>query len=221
MNSDERINLIRTASLDCLQDAEWLEYELLPTLGLNVDFPLYPERLHRFNGGLASWQYPRQFAPYLVWLSDQDIHSYLEIGVHHGGTFIITVEYLRRFGRVDSAVAIDVVRHPLMAAYCADNGFEFYQLDSQEQNARRVLDGRQFDLAFIDGDHSFEGFHNDWNLVNGKARIIACHDVTNRGYPWIQQFYDDWPGAKHGYFEQYDGIDGRHLPQYGIGVFRP
>lgn len=216
---NDLLNLIRTAPLDQLTNAAYLEDELLPALGLQVDPPLLPERLHRYEGGLRSWQWPNQFAPYLVWLSGQGIHSYCEIGVHHGGTFIITVEYLRRFGRVDSAVALDVARHPTIAAYCGAMGYEFYQLNSHEQNAWRVLEKRTFDLAMIDGDHSEEGFTADFALIRDKARIIAFHDATNKGYPWIQAFYEAYPGRKHGYFQQYDGeILARHLPQYGMAV---
>ena len=53
---DELIGLIRNAPLERLQDAGYLENELLPALGLHVDDPLLPRRLHRYGGGLCSWQ---------------------------------------------------------------------------------------------------------------------------------------------------------------------
>lgn len=215
----ELIDLIRTTPLNDLRDVEYLEDELLPALGFNVDFPLYPERLHRYDGGLRSWQWPNQFAPYLVYLSGQNVQTYLEIGVHQGGTFIITVEYLKRFNPVHSAVAMDAARSKQLTRYCEDSGYEYYVLDSHDHEARRVLGGRQFDLCLIDGDHSYEGFHADWTLVHTRARLIALHDATNRGYPWIQAFYDSYPGRKHGYFQQYRGeVLDQYLPQYGMAV---
>ena len=216
---NELIDLIRTAPIDDMRDVAYLEHRLLPALGFNVDYPLYPTHLHQYDGGLRSWQWPVQFAPYLVWLSGQDVRSYCEIGVHHGGTFIITLEYLARFGgRVESALAVDIAAHPNMVAYCAAEGYELRQLDSHSPEAAALFEGRSFDLAMIDGDHSEPGFAADFNLVRDRSRIIAFHDATNRGYPWIQSFYENWPGKKHGYFEQY-GINEEYKPQYGIAVF--
>ena len=115
-------------------------------------------------------------------------------------------------------LAVDIAAHPNMVAYCAAEGYELRQLDSHSPEAAALFEGRSFDLAMIDGDHSEPGFAADFNLVRDRSRIIAFHDATNRGYPWIQSFYENWPGKKHGYFEQY-GINEEYKPQYGIAVF--
>ncbi|MER3498603.1 MAG: hypothetical protein C4308_08210 [Chitinophagaceae bacterium] len=51
---------------------------------------------------------PNQFSKYLVKLSQYTIHSYFGIGVRHGGTFIITIEYLNRFNQIKKAIGVDI-----------------------------------------------------------------------------------------------------------------
>ena len=116
----QAISAIRSSPLDKLSDAKWLEDDLLLRLGLHANtVDEYPASLRPWCGqGLQSWQYPNQFSKYLVFLSS--IKSYLEIGCRHGGTFIITLEYLKRFNKFDKAIAIDIVDSPQMRKYLTD-----------------------------------------------------------------------------------------------------
>src|SRR3954470_17323278 len=126
-SSDEldlsRIELLRTADRNTLRDPGWLERQGLPDLGLNHEFlyegrwPLLPAWLHERAGGLLAWQLPCQFGPYLAHLTRYPISSYLEIGVRHGGTFVITVEYLRRFREIEKGLAVDLSETPALAEY--------------------------------------------------------------------------------------------------------
>ncbi len=76
-------NSIREKGLDCLSDPKKLEFDLLPSLGLNNEnLREFPEELYPYCGrGLLHWQYPNQFSKYLVLLSKLRIERYLEIGV--------------------------------------------------------------------------------------------------------------------------------------------
>src|SRR5438045_1902366 len=87
------IKLITEKDEKYLEDARLLETDLLPQLGLNNErLNEFPVALYEHTGnGLLYWQYPNQFSKYLVHLSKYKIESYFEIGVRHGGTFIITV----------------------------------------------------------------------------------------------------------------------------------
>lgn len=215
---NELLDLIRTAPLSALRDATYLEHELLPALGLCPDSPaLYPAHLHAHFGGLASWQYPVQFAPYLVDMSTRRIRRYLEIGTRHGGTFMITVEYLKRFNPIHMALAIDPYRSPLLAAYAdmeALHRVRYVNVNSQSNEAYRAVQCYgPFDLAFIDGDHSLAGFMNDWVLARLNSRMVAYHDADNDGYDWIRQFRERRGHA--GFTEFYPDVAGRHG---GIGV---
>lgn len=43
------------------------------------------------------------------------------------------------------------------------------------------LNGREstWDIAFIDGDHSYEGCKKDLELLKGKVKYLVCHDYGN------------------------------------------
>jgi predicted O-methyltransferase YrrM len=47
---------------------------------------------------------------------------------------------------------------------------------------------KELDFAFIDGDHSWEGIHNDWMIVSEKllpGAVVCLHDsVTPAGEEW-------------------------------------
>jgi hypothetical protein len=66
------IDRIRSDSLEKLSDPSYLEFKLLPELGLNDrHLHQYPSHLHPYcGGGIDSWQYPNQFSKYLHYLSN-------------------------------------------------------------------------------------------------------------------------------------------------------
>lgn len=182
---------IRNAPLERLTDAAWLENWLLPRLGLNDEMlHEFPQSLLPWCGyGVMSWQYPRQFSKYLAWLGQRKIRNYLEIGARKGGTFIITVEYLRRFNRIENALALDIVEQPIMRAYAQSaEGCSYVLADSKSAEAKKLIQGRSWDLALIDGDHSAAGFWNDYDVLRNHARIIAAHDVASDLFPHLKQF---------------------------------
>ena len=165
-----------------LEDPERLE-EFLPRLGINNDLPeLIPPRLHWALGKrLKVWQYPCQFAPYLVQVARRPVRSYLEIGVQHGGSFITTVEYLRNQGHlVERALAADVHPSGVVARYVMTHPFaEQVVLDSASAAFRALARSQTWDLVLIDGDHSFKGCLTDFETVHGYAETIAFHDIVD------------------------------------------
>jgi glycosyltransferase involved in cell wall biosynthesis len=218
------LSKIRNADLEQLQNPEWIENNLLIELGLNGEnLKEFPEYLHSYCGhGLKSWQYPKQFSKYLVWLSQQGIRSYLEIGCLHGGTFIITVEYLERFGNLDIAVGIDPFSSELMQNYAASkNNVSYLKLPSWNSAVHDILNDIKFDLVFIDADHSEEGVNYDYNLVRNNAKFIAFHNIVDVNCPSVVKL---WRLLKIQYFynfefvDQYDSLADQGCNYLGIGV---
>jgi cephalosporin hydroxylase len=170
------------ARADDLGDPDRLE-RFLPRLGINDDMPeLLPRHLGwAFGKGLLVWQYPCQLAPYLVHIGQRPVRSYLEIGVGHGGSFIATVEYLRRTGHpVERALAADISWVPGVSRYVKTRPYaEQITADSASATFRAVARSREWDVAFIDGDHSYEGCLTDFETVHGYARTIAFHDIVD------------------------------------------
>ncbi|MCK5604580.1 class I SAM-dependent methyltransferase [Candidatus Pacearchaeota archaeon] len=174
------VEKIRSLKLEYLRDQTFLE-DLIVSMGLNENMKefLSPFLYKYCNiNGLKTTQLPKQFAEYLIYLSKMHIESYLEIGVRFGGAFIITVEYLKRFNEgFHTAACIDV--KPIqtnLLRYKDYHNFEYVYMNSRKPEVKEWIKDKVFDLVLIDGDHSYEGCRNDYDLVRGKAKIIALHD---------------------------------------------
>jgi Methyltransferase domain len=204
-----RIGLIHNAPFEQLSDPTYLENDLLPRLGLNGEEPeTFPRSLHPYLGfGLLHWQYPNQFAKYLVELSRHGIESYLELGVRHGGTFVITVEYLSRFKPVRRALGVDLVAVPELKRYASTRpGVTVRRADSHSDAFRRLVEAEgPFDLALIDGDHSERGCRRDFETVRDNARNIAFHDVDSPSTaPGVVKV---WQQAKRDHADRFDFLE--------------
>ena len=201
----DRARLIRQANPEALLDPHWLECGLLPALGFSDEIPdLFPTELQPFVGrGLRSWQYPNQFAPYLLELSRRPIRSYLEIGVQSGGTFVITVEFLDRFHPLDRAVALDLFRAPGLKRYARQKpAARFLAVDTQLERFRDFVDrSGWFDLVMIDGDHSREGCQRDFDVVREHAGAVVFHDIVNSLTPGVTEV---WERIREEHADTYD-----------------
>ncbi len=226
-----RLELIRQAPLERLSDPLYLEQDLLPRLGLNDETGHFPPSLEPFIGqGLLCWQYPNQFSKYLVHLSRQGIESYMEIGVRHGGTFVITIEYLSRFNRIREAVGVDLSSSSTLREYAAGRtGVKVIQASSHDEDFKDFVRGRDpFDLVLIDGDHSVEGCREDFELVRDRGRVLVLHDIVSQPVPGVTAV---WQEVRRLYDERFDFYE--FTDQYpdfsrerggeflGIGVAQP
>lgn len=208
------VDRIRSESLEKLRDPSYLEFKLLPELGLNDrHMGQYPSHLHPYCGiGIDSWQYPNQFSKYLHFLSDKEITSYVEIGCHKGGTFIITVEYLSRFTPITRALAVDNWPRDIMKDYSQLRPeVQYLSTSSQSSTFYDAYLPRQWDLVLIDGDHSYKGALEDYSVVKDRARYMAFHDITNSLCPGTQQIWSDMkqkypPDQLHAWTDQYDEV---------------
>jgi cephalosporin hydroxylase len=191
---DGAIRMLRTAHLRDLRNEAFLREEFLLALGLNGEIlEEFPRQLYPWCGhGIRSWQYPIQFASYLAYLSDRNIKSYVEIGCRYGGTFIIVVEYLRRFSDLYLAVALDLEYADIMAAYAKRTiGIQYQIGNSHNPEAVSYLGSQRWDLAFIDGDHSYEGCANDYQAVREHAATIALHDIASSACPGVVRAWQE------------------------------
>jgi len=208
------IDRIANEDLEKLKDPSYLEFKLLPELGLNDrHMNQYPSMLHKYCGiGIDSWQYPNQFSKYLCYLSQLDIKNYVEIGCHKGGTFIITVEYLSRFNKIESALAIDNWPREIINEYCNHrNNITYLTNSSQSEEFKEEFYKKNWDLVLIDGDHSYQAVKNDFSIVNGNSKYIAFHDIRNIFCPGTQQIWQDIKNDHknfkfHEWTDQYDEV---------------
>ncbi|MEM6700705.1 MAG: class I SAM-dependent methyltransferase [Bacteroidota bacterium] len=198
------LNLLRDQSIETLQDQELIE-QLLLSLGLNDEnLSEFPEELYAFCGyGLRHWQYPKQFAPYLIHLSQYPIQSYLEIGVRHGGTFLITLNYLNYFNIIQKAFAVDLVKNEALQVHCSQTkGLQFLQMDSNSKAFQHLIKQKKLiDLVLIDGNHEEVYCRKDFETMKNHANLIAFHDIVSDACPGVVKV---WQEVKERYAEEFE-----------------
>jgi predicted O-methyltransferase YrrM len=178
------------------------------------------------GGGLRLWQYPNQFSKYLSTLRGLAPRSYIEIGCRWGGTFAVTVEYLSRFGSLEHAVAVDLEATSVIEyVHMSGRNVTFVRADSTGQEFADWLADKRFDVAFIDGDHSYQGVSRDFASCAPIASILVFHDICSHAVPGVAVF---WMELKAMYSDTYDFFEfleqypdvlqRMQVPYLGIGV---
>jgi predicted O-methyltransferase YrrM len=154
----------------------------------------------------------------------------LEIGTHRGGTLYLWA----RLARPDAIlISIDLpggkfgggyspFRAPIYRRFAQERQkLHLMRADSHRESTleetKRLLSGRQIDLLFIDGDHTYEGVKKDWEMYSPLVRsggLIVFHDVAgNYGETQVKAIWDtiktSYPHRE--YMTHPEGL-------YGIGV---
>ena len=202
-----RVSLIRDAPKESLTDSTFLE-SFIPTLGFNKEvLHEQPEIVKRNGGGLLIWQYPNQFSKYLTLLQKYPISSYLEIGCRWGGTYVLTTEYLKRFQPITKSVAIDIIDSPVSSYTTLNKEATFLKLSSRSSEFQDYMKDQTFDVIFIDGDHSYEGVKNDYEVTKGNGKIYVFNDIVSCMCPGIVQFWNELKQKEADKFTFFEFVD--------------
>lgn len=224
---------LETNGSDNLRDPKFIETSLIPYFGLNNEnLHEQPRELGDHYGGglgLRIWQYPNQFGPYLSFVAKyaDKINTYIEVGCRHGGTFVTHVEVLSFLNpSFEEGVAVDIIEcPPLLVNYVKHNPkAKFKNMNSLSDAYKDFVSASHFNLAFIDGDHSYEGVKADAENIRPYCDIQVFHDITSDACPGVQQYWDELKSGMndvydfHEFVDQYDSVNGSFL---GIGVAVP
>lgn len=211
----QRVHVAQT--IDSVRERNRLQFdELVETIrSLGTDSMAMFGDDYRFEGGLRLQQRTNEIAALLIYLGErQPQGAYLEIGTASGGTTKLIQTHLRS-GQV---LSIDDGRHP--DAHLQDANLEAiqnvarYTGDSHTSGARDFIAGNlrlPLSIAFIDGDHSYEGVLKDTLLVlpfTQPGTLMIYHDIVavdsverhwEKGaatglFAPIAHFVDDRPG---------------------------
>lgn len=169
---------IRRAPLESLREADFVA-DIIRQTGLQEMLiahaeQTYSEEIAWMNTGPGLFQMPMQLARALVWLSDRSIRSYAEVGVYYGWTFAFVTAYLNRFGSLERILAIDTENRFEAFGYLR----ELYPVEFHCGTSAQH-DGQNFDLVFIDGDHSYGAAQTDWLRLGRHARFCMFHDIND------------------------------------------
>jgi predicted O-methyltransferase YrrM len=141
------------------------------------------------EGGLSLQQNPDEFAALLVFLNRvawRDV-AYLEIGSASGGAAVM----IHRWTGWEEMYSIDDGQHPRyeeLHENFKEISIEHVRCDSHGNAARDFLDCLEFDVAFIDGDHSEAGVWQDVELVRPHlppGSFIIFHDTVTLAVPGV------------------------------------
>jgi cephalosporin hydroxylase len=230
-NVDDFIKEFRAIPDDLILDESYMEKFVIEKIGLNNEMlSEQPPELNPYYGkGLYIWQYPKQFAKYLIWLmkNAKSCDSYLEIGCRWGGTFIVICEVLRRTNpNFKCAIAVDIIaKTPFIERYseiAKGEGIEiiYFQGFSTSNNFVDLVYIKKPDISFIDGDHSCFGAMQDHMLVRKYSKIIVHHDIssdvcTHTTFLWKSLKILETAKNNIEFTDQYQSVNGSFL---GIGV---
>jgi len=207
-------NLIRLLDLESLRNYE-IVVNLVRAFGI-VQWgpPAFgeDEKFKNISDSAAGiYQTPNQIAKALVYLSEFEINSYCEIGVFQGGNFLFVSEYLRRFNPEIRCVGIDPTHYlnEEIKEIIKDEWFMTFKPITSDK-----IIGKEFDLVFIDGEHTGEWVKRDYENVGQYAKICMIHDIQEATCPDIGEFWKTIKGKKPVTFLDCTTAN----PSQGIGV---
>lgn len=135
-------------------------------------------------------QSPYELAIFLTSMQELNVQSCLEIGTGYRGG-------LSRFLAADMGWRVTTVDWK-------DYGHSFKDVDyivcsEGWQNFEYPAFTSQFDLVFIDADHSYDAVKFDYEYYSKYARkVVAFHDIAGlRGCEGVQQFWSELVADPH------------------------
>ena len=136
----------------------------------------------------------------------------LEIGSSHGGTLIFWDRIVALGGKI---VSVDYnTNHGITLDFSnAQSDITFLRRDSHDQKTLEAVQSvfdSDVDFLFIDGDHTYEGVKQDYEMYSPLVRVgglIGFHDVA----------YDSEIQVNR-YFKEIDATKNRIDLTHGIGI---
>lgn len=180
------------------------------------------EEIYKKCLSIGIYQEKEEFLPFIQFIGEINPNNIMEIGSKHGGSFVAWCELasnkkisLDLPGGIHGGWALN--EHPYLGdvrskrdKWFYDNYDNIYMLsgDSHESSSldlvEQCLNGDKLDFLMIDGDHTYEGVKQDYemysHLVNDGG-WIGFHDINNTEHHrkinvHVGKFWDQLEGNK-------------------------
>jgi len=209
---EQCLNDITSSELHQLRDWEYVA-DLIRSMGLyGATEEVYgPEMKHGTGDDTGSWQEPTQSAKFLVWLSQQNIKTMLEVGSWNGCWALFMSCYLQRFD-LEEAVSVDIADTVLPSVRQLGRK---YRLKFQRCGSDTYA-GQEFDFVFLDGGRDRDLVLSHWDNVGQHGRVVAFHDINCRFAPEIGKIWREQFQSRG--VEYLDHAKGYGYDVFGIGV---
>lgn len=133
------------------------------------------------------WQFPDELADLLIFLQNQNIKSFLNIGTFNSLTFNFIADYLNTINKTE-CITIDPIYHDRILK----NEYTYLTTTSE------FFVGQKFDLVFIDGDHVYDSVKKDYENVGQHSKFCVFHDIdddfirnTTACYGGVPRFWEE------------------------------
>lgn len=157
----------------------------------------------------------------------------VEIGTSKGGTFYIWARLATKDARLlsidmpggENSWAYPNWKKPFYRTFASKGQkIDLFRGSSHDasmlQQLKSALNGTPVDFLFIDGDHSFEGVKQDYEMYSSfvrKGGIIAFHDIAQHSMRTNCRVKEFWDIAKQGKTVK-EFVENPNQGAYGIGV---
>lgn len=173
-----------------------------------------------------------EFCTLLDLVAGEQPEAAMEIGTMNGGTFYA---WCRALEECDTVISLDLPGGEFGGGYSAEKTrffrrfapakeLQFVRANSHDDRTRDrievLLDERELDFLFIDGDHTYEGVKQDFKMYRqfmADGGIVAFHDIVPHPHDpdcEVDQFWDEIAGK----YETREIIDDPDQEWAGIGV---
>jgi predicted O-methyltransferase YrrM len=143
------------------------------------------EKFDIYSSLIPAHQRKNEFCDFINYANRHPISTIVEIGTADSGTHLLLSELIYS-SKIMVAIDLEIRNRISMSAINTNNDSRMVIKGSSHSHEtysklKMVLGGDKIDLLFIDGDHTYSGVKNDFEiykkLVSPKG-IVAFHDIV-------------------------------------------